>query len=589
VNADRWVRRAAAATGLVLAAGGAVTVLTPGFDPAITTAARTDGAIAWLVLVVALLLVGAGVAAWFARPGSGLSLLAFWTAAAWLAPDLAGSRSVGPAARTLGLVLAPMLIPLVVHLPVRALRADRGPRAIALIALYLVTSLAALGYALTWDPFLVVECMPVCTRGDNLLGIAPDIPAALEFRRAGWWLAGLGGVWVAAWATWTLVRGRGTGRADRAVLVPAIGVALAMMGYAATRLLEARPAATDPWSVRTMVVLAVALGVLAAGIAWHRVGEGRRAAGVRRLVELLEAAAGSGTLGGTLSAVLHDPTVRVAYPLPDGRGFVDEQGRPVAAPTESATRSVTPIERAGTVIALVEHDRDLDRDLLAREVGPAARLAVDNERLGALLQAQMRELQASRERIVETGDTARRQLERDLHDGAQQRLLAVSYELRLAQAAGDVARPGLRAALDEAAMEIDRALAELRELAHGIWPAVLAEAGLEAALVSLAEDTPVPLTLEVLPDERFPAAVEAAAYLAVTEAVRRAAAAAATGIAVHAARLAGSLHLDIRVIGPTAGGRWLRVEDRVGAAGGEARVTADPSSGTVLAVELPCA
>jgi signal transduction histidine kinase len=260
----------------------------------------------------------------------------------------------------------------------------------------------------------------------------------------------------------------------------------------------------------------------------------------------------------------------------------------VAAPTDGATRSVTAIERSGSVIALLEHDRDLDRDLLAREVGPAARLAVDNERLGALLHAQMLDLQASRERIVEIGDAARRRLERDLHDGAQQRLLAVSYELRLAQAGAGEWQPPLRALLGDAVTEIDQALAELRELAHGIWPAVLAEAGLEAALGSLAEDAPVPLTVEAVPEERFAATVEAAAYLAVTEAVRRAAAAAATEIVVSTARLAGSLTLDVQVTGLATAGRWLRVEDRVGAAGGVARVTCDPT-GTLLAVELPCA
>jgi signal transduction histidine kinase len=313
-------------------------------------------------------------------------------------------------------------------------------------------------------------------------------------------------------------------------------------------------------------------------------------AGVRRLVELLDAGAGSRSLEATLATVLHDPTVHVAYPIEGGRRFVDDQGRLVVAPSVDARRrrAVTPIERGGVLVALVEHDADLDPDLLSREVGAASRLAVDNERLAALLRAQVHELQASRERIVAAGDAARGRLERDLHDGAQQRLLAVSYELRLAQAAAQGAVADRRAAIDAAVAGIDAALAELRELAHGIWPAVLAEAGLEAALGSLADEAPIPVELAGIPDERFPARTEAAAYLAATEAVRRAVSGGASGLAIRADLAADQLRIEARISGLVAPGPWLRVDDRVGAAGGRSSVLSDPVAGTLLTVELPC-
>ena len=136
-------------------------------------------------------------------------------------------------------------------------------------------------------------------------------------------------------------------------------------------------------------------------------------------------------------------------------------------------------------MALVIHDAALSgaREL-EREIGAAARLAVDNERLRAEVLAQLEDLRASRARIVEAGDSARRRIERDLHDGAQQRLLTLSYELRLAradaEADGDEALAPLLAVDGE---EVQAALAELRDLAHGIYPAILTEAGLGPALV----------------------------------------------------------------------------------------------------------
>ncbi len=152
-------------------------------------------------------------------------------------------------------------------------------------------------------------------------------------------------------------------------------------------------------------------------------------------------------------------------------------------------------------------------------VGGAAALALENERLTAELRATVSELRASRARIVESADAARRKIERDLHDGAQQRLVALALSLRLARARvdGDPAAAG--ELLDGAAQNLEEAIRELRELARGIHPAVLTDRGLGSALEALAQRMPLPIEIAAVPDERLPAPVEAAAYFVVAEAI----------------------------------------------------------------------
>src|SRR5262249_2082317 len=150
----------------------------------------------------------------------------------------------------------------------------------------------------------------------------------------------------------------------------------------------------------------------------------------------------------------------------------------------------------------------------------AARLALQNEQLQAEVYAQLEDLRASRARIVEAADDERRRLERDLHDGAQQRIVALSLALQglRSQLASD---PGAELAARVAAPQatLQRGLAELRELAHGIYPAVLSDEGLAAALEALAEQADIPIRLETLTEARFPSAVENAAYFTIVEAI----------------------------------------------------------------------
>ena len=255
------------------------------------------------------------------------------------------------------------------------------------------------------------------------------------------------------------------------------------------------------------------------------------------------------------------------------------------APVPGYGRAVTPIVRNGRPVALVVHDAALlEGPALEREIGSAARLAVENERLQAEVLAQLEDLRASRARIVETGDAERRRLERDLHDGAQQRLLALSYDLRLARAAAEAdGDRGLATLLASAGDEAQAALGELRELAHGIYPAILAEAGLASALATLAEEAPLPVELREVSSERYSTPVETAAYLTVTEAIANAVERKATVASVNLARE--DKQLVVQIKDDAAGGGWelLHLADRVGALGGSLGVR--PHS---LRAEIPC-
>ena len=192
-------------------------------------------------------------------------------------------------------------------------------------------------------------------------------------------------------------------------------------------------------------------------------------------------------------------------------------------------------------------------DDLAREIGSAARLAVDNERLQAELLARLHDLQASRTRIVETGDGVRRLLERNLHDGAQQRLLALAYDLRVARSAAQAAgEDELAVALEGAQDEAQAALEELRELAHGIFPAILTEAGLGPALWGLVDQAPFPVELTEPGGERYSPAVETAAYVVADDAIADASRRDATHALVRVERSGTNLVVEIEDDGSEA-------------------------------------
>jgi signal transduction histidine kinase len=316
---------------------------------------------------------------------------------------------------------------------------------------------------------------------------------------------------------------------------------------------------------------------------------------VGELVVELERGVPPGGLTGALARALGDPSARLAFRLPDSEGFVDPEGAPVEVGSNPVPgRAVTYLDDERTVALL--HDAALvDEPELVGAVGAAARMALQNERLRAEIRAQLEEVRASRQRIVEAGDAERRRVERNLHDGAQQRLLTLALSLRLLlDRVGPDADPALRAELDATAAEAARAVEELRELGRGIHPAALTEAGLAAALQSLAERSPMAVRVLEAPRERFPSAVEATAYFVVSEALANCQKhAAPTLVEISVRRSDG--RLVVSVVDDGVGGADVKagsglrgLVDRVAALGGSLVVESPPGGGTRIRAEIPC-
>jgi signal transduction histidine kinase len=264
-------------------------------------------------------------------------------------------------------------------------------------------------------------------------------------------------------------------------------------------------------------------------------------------------------------------------------------------PVAGEDRRIVPVERNGREIAALVYDASLDDDPeLVEAVSAAAGIALENEHLHAEAQARLEELRASRERLVTAGDSERKRLERNLHDGAQQRLVALSMQLRLLQGSIREDPSAAEQLVDTASDELAHSLDELRELARGIHPAVL-DHGLDAALESLAARSPVPASVCFEAIDRLPAPVELAVYFVASEALTNVAKyARATSVSVRVARTGRRAVIEIAddgVGGADAnGGSGLRgLADRVEALDGHLRVVSPPGAGTVVIAEVPCA
>jgi signal transduction histidine kinase len=310
------------------------------------------------------------------------------------------------------------------------------------------------------------------------------------------------------------------------------------------------------------------------------------------LVVDLQSPVAPGQLRALLARTLADPSVEVAYPIGDDR-WVDADGHPVDPVRSAAVRGTTMVVRDGRPLAALVHDSALDPDLV-RAAAAAAGMALDNERLHAELRAQLEEVRASRERIVLAGDAERRRVERDLHDGAQQRLLALSLALHSARRQLGKDEPALVAeTLERSGRELAGAIDELRELARGIHPSVLTDAGLGPALAVLAGRACVRVGVDV-EERRFAPAVEATAYFVVSEALANVTKhAGATRAEVTARRVGQMLRVEVCDDGrggadPARGSGLAGLEDRVTAIGGTLAIESAPGAGTVVYVDLPC-
>jgi signal transduction histidine kinase len=300
-------------------------------------------------------------------------------------------------------------------------------------------------------------------------------------------------------------------------------------------------------------------------------------------------------LRDALARALGDPSLTLAYWLPEFESWSDFEGRPVHLPAAGSDRAATMIERSDDHIAALVHDPALSEEPeLLEAVGAAAGIAIENGRLHVELRARLEELRGSRSRLIDAGQKERQRLERNLHDGAQQRLIALSLDLSLLEQelGADGGSTGQR--LAHARQEIATSLGELREVARGIHPAVVSGHGLAVALEQLTARAPVPVRLQVVVDERLAEPIEVAAYYLVSESLANVAKHAnASSATVEVSRTNGVVVVEIVDDGvggaDSERGSGLRgLADRVEALGGRLRVWSPVGGGTRVKAEIPC-
>jgi signal transduction histidine kinase len=549
----------------------------------VTTSKGEPDPAGWIVLALTLgwAFAGAGIFAWWRRPENRTGPLMTLVGFLWFLGAL--SSADAPWAYTLGVLLTSLWIGALVHMLVAfpTGRVEPGlERALVVAGWASSITLPVVAALVTAKPNGCKDCPA------NLVLVwdsktASDVVDALGAVISVALLVGLGVVLIRRW--------RGFGKVQRRALSPVVwtGALVAALGVATVVPVAVgadRVSAIVDYVlivVITALPFAFLLGLMRSSLS--------RAGAVSALFERL----GGVSARDALAEALGDDSLALAYWLPDQGRYVDARGRTVALPEPDSGRAVTVIERDGAPVAAIVHAPALldDRELV-RTAGVAAALALQNERLAAEVRARYDDLRAASARLVAAGDAARRRIERDLHDGAQQRLVSLSVTLNLAR---KHAEPGSRTAtlLDSAMTELTAGLSELRELARGIHPAVLTDRGLDHALEALAARAPMPVTISGELSERLPPAVESAAYFVVMEALTNVAKyASATTAAVTVERIDGHVVVGVADDGiggadPRAGTGLVGLADRVAALGGRLMVESPHGGGTVVRAEMP--
>ena len=532
--------------------------------------------------------LAAGLVAWRLRPDNAVGpamvatgLLRFADALSWSQDPIifAVSHFLGPA------YLAGILFVLLAfpsgHLKTRPDRWLFGAGVLAAVPLHILWVLTGGQEHSGWCP----ACPP------SLLGVMdlPELAALIRVAHPA-----LGAV-VAVGALASIAqRWRSASAALRFAISPVIWAGAAMSAVLALRLVSyllGDPIGDGP-ALLLDLSLALVAGAFVLGVARTRLAR----SAVAELLADLGRTPGPGELQEALARALRDPSLEVAYWSSSAEGFVDAEGRAASLPPPGGARAVTVVEHQGRRIAALVHDPAVgDDESLVQAVAAAAGLQLENERLQADLRAQLEEVRASRARIAEAAEQERRRIERNLHDGTQQRLVSIAMALGLAdtKVATDPAAAG--ALIGEARSGLSGALTELRELSQGIHPGLLTERGLAAAIEDVARGLRLPVEVSVGLADRLPAPVETAAYYVICEALANVVKhAAASQAAVDVARLDGRVSIAVSDDGrggaDTAKGSGLRgLRDRVEALGGRLSVESPPGRGTILRAEIPCA
>ena len=554
--------------------------------------ARPPGLNSYLIFylgppAVALSFLAAGIAAWLRWPSSPLGLL--FTIVGYLTLLPALDYLNNPVAFTLGNVAVPFAGAALAHLglawPTGRLR-SRFERGVVIAEYASAVGFSVLG-TMFWDPAFS-GCDASCPA--NLLLVRGSRPV---WEAVNWTSTAVGVALTVIVLTLIIGHWRSARGWSRQAMVPLVWISLIIVAEVLVNdvagLFYLPPLANlvfNGWAP-----LVDMLGPALFVISTVRVRMARGALGTA-IVDL-EPGAPPGQLRDTLARALGDSTLQLAFLRPDGAGFTDTSGQAVDPARPDPGRAVVPL--AGAEEAVLVHDEGLELEpQLVRLTAAAASMALEHSRLQAEVQAQLELVRASRARIVEAGDAERRRLERDLHDGAQQRLVTLTLALGMARSRVAGADPELESLIDSASKEAREALIELRELARGIHPAVLTETGLAGAIQALVERSPVAATITEVPRERFPAVIEATAYFVVCEALANVAKHARASTAeVRIRKLPGRLAVEVSDDGaggarPERGSGLRGLADRVASAGGALRVDSPPGAGTRLEADIPC-
>ena len=531
--------------------------------------------------------IGTGLFTWSRRPDNSLGSLMVATGFAWFVAGL--SASDVPALFSIGVLFGSVYVVTTIHTLLAAPQGTLSPgdRRIVTWA-YLLVTVGVLPLSLFYDPASDCENCP-----DNVLMIK-DSETAVNIAGT---LINLIGVVLLVLVLRSLVRRwRGATRAERRLYAPmyAAGVALmiATIGQLALQSAGQEGNAVAAAFVISLVPFSLVPYLFLLSFLRARLLEGGAVSGLmRRLNETPRA----GRLRDALAETLEDSSLELVYWLPERQRYVDFRGRDFELPSDDPTRGIHLVTREGECVAAIIYDALPEAKPHVEAVGAAASLALMNERLEAELRAKVDELRRSRERMLRIGLEERRRLERNLHDGAQQRLVAMALNIRLARAKLNEDPLAADQLLDSAGTELESALEELRELARGIHPAVLSDRGLSTALETLASRAPVPVELAELPDERLPEAVELAAYFVVAEALTNVAKYAnATHATVEVARDNGRLLVEVEDDGvgganPENGTGLRGLADRIAVLEGRLEIDSERGRGTTVRAQIPCA
>jgi signal transduction histidine kinase len=538
-------------------------------------------------VLVGWALIGSGLLAWRSRSGERLGAVLIFTGFAWFASILSDAHN--PVLFTAGEAVYPIyyagFLYLILSFPAGRLQ-GRLDRALMAVTIALVT-------AGQWAWLLFADSRRLICRTcpANLLEVAhQDAVARLLYSLRGICVLAVAVTGIALLA----IRWRQASRPQRLAVMP-----VALAGVAAIVALTA---------AYVSGVLGVGSGNAFAGAGYYAAA----AVSVAVLVVFLQRRLAQGAVAGllaelgrpgtavdlrqALSRALGDPSLTLAYWYPAESRYVGTDGRPIEIAEAGAEGRSTLIERDGQPIAMVIHDPALQYNpRLVDSVCAAAGLSLDNERLAAELRARLMELQESRTRLVTAADEARRRIERNLHDGAQQQLVALRISLGLARQLV-ASSPGEAAELlAQTEQQAADALSDLRELAHGIYPPLLADLGLRAALDAQAGKAALPVTVEASGIDRYAQEIEAAVYFCVLEALQNTAkyahASSARITLGHDGRdLAFTVEDDGAGFAPasTPKGTGLQgISDRLAALNGTLDITSAPGHGTRVAGRVP--